>query len=178
MEMILTLWLLGFSAPLAYLFSLCCCGVTCDVCQNAIPEQFQIDISGMLDGGTCTNCSVFDGTWVVTHETALAACGAAAQECIWRSGQASPHSNCSAGCGIMVYMVVIGSGPVTYALRVLAQTCTIQLGGCTVASASTFEKSDSSRLDCDNFSSESFPFVANLGGGCDGSSATCLVTKL
>lgn len=177
-EWVLTLLMLGAFAPLGYMFMLCCCDNPCPSCDGSSPDQFQVDLSGIVDGGSCINCSTFNTTWVVTRNAAFSACNATAQACFWRVGQTTPNASCTSSCALMVMVSQISAGP-NFTLRVTAFNCSQGLAcGTGSNSTSEFEKTDTSALACSTFASEAFAFTTNTGGKCDGSAATCLVTAL
>jgi hypothetical protein len=88
--------------------------IDCDGCSSAPPEEFQVVISGVLDG-TCDQCTQWNGTFVVTRDH-----GTSGGTCIWRldrDGEIDVCFGVSDPCDqLTVQITDLGGG--TYRIRV------------------------------------------------------------
>jgi len=130
----------------------------CSGTNHDAPQQFQVEISGVTDDDVrCTNCSIYDGTWILKAGTSA---------CQWRSDPKSGYA-CQDNLTNPWVSLTIRYGIIT-----------VSLGGSSSSwrEGETFSKTYSGSIDCMNLASESLTDKTSLH--CNISVATCEVTAL
>ena len=150
--------------PMFLLPSCLCCptGGQCAKCLNpTCHTSYQIVITGVTNGSSCSDCASLNGTF-----TATGTCTAGVQ-CQWTS--TSPTA-CSGNVNGINMSVIVALGPITVLSLTMNSTTTgivwsdvVDAGGASV--------------DC-GFSAKNVPQSFGSSVFCDGSASTCTVTAL
>ena len=143
-----------------------CCPADCTGCESGTANgQLQIDLDSIANHG-CTNCTLYNATWVVTRDTSF-------PNCTWTYDDSSIQvcgTNPPLPPGLRIIAYFTGTGP--YVLNVEP----LRLGGSfpfSYGASEIFRKSYSPASDCSAFSSESIPHIAHTGTGFGGVSPDC-----
>ena len=141
----------------------------CYLCDDSTPEEIQVVIAGVTDDFGCSNCSQFNGTYVLPWT----------DTCEWElCTTLSPNPTCSFSTAQSALITLTNSilfGTLTTEVAIRIYTSSNCSSG--LIATQTFQNTtSSSRTDCE-YVSES---VSNFGSTtfCDWSSATCTLTAL
>jgi hypothetical protein len=150
----------------------CCeCGgepVPCTGCVTGYgPQRFQVEISGVANGSGCTNCQLYNRTWILNAtETA----------CCWESDDIEDSPGCDSFSGASVVLCIIGSHLYVY-LSSHTDTTREPPGVFDYYFGST----PPYKIDClnlDEFEGQPWDKSVPPFSWCDLSNATCKVTSL
>lgn len=169
--------------PMFFFPTCTCCGLTCETCDPAYLDRFQVDISGMADGNG-TGCNAWDGTFY------LDLVSISALTCIWCTDP-DLDIDCGTAAGfdfeLLRVIIIPPTFPATdYIGYVRVTTC--WTGGCagtpSLGNIIYSYNFGTSKPDCSGFSALSFTYDSQqqctgfLPACCDGSGATVNVTAI
>lgn len=142
-----------------------CCGATCVSCTGTVPEEMQVDISGLANDATCgasADCINFEGTYILP----LTVAGAGG--CTWtKTFTLSPTA-----CGLSSITVSVFMPPAFF-------SNTIEVEFLVSVGRARFQKAQSMPFDCASPSGTSIAYLNETAGTvCNWSGATCLLTAL
>lgn len=148
----------------------CCCGdIECALCSSTPPDQFQVDIAGVVDNA-CPDCEFFNDTWILTNTIRGGSCSAVGEGCFW--WYKFPSATCTA-VGIYLFIAQDATPVTPYYLGVVVTTLDADCGGIVF----NFTKRSAAKFDCANLSGYDVPWDYTFTQ-CDASLATCAVTAL
>ena len=163
------------------LFWWCCCRTACP-CTPA--TEWTVVLSGTANG-FCSNCSNFDGTYIVARspELTIDCVGSGMEQCTWGYQNITMSNPCIAGAGCDGMCLMVGQGYIAdHRYFSVAFYSGSKFGAICTPVGSTgwrggFKKDWGSRVPtCSDYSSLAIPFSINNGTACDLSAATCAVT--
>lgn len=156
----------------------CCGGGDCTYCDPDMDftRQFQLDVSGIADGGTCTSCSSLNLTYVLDP---LSIDDGGQQRCIWQTTHAAVAVTCGGfSSGTLTIQFYIDGNGGTYTAQGSIT------GHCSNATLFWVNSLGGTSPDCGAYSGESLATksASNCGGigtaGCSNSASTMLATAL
>lgn len=143
----------------------CFCCTGCTNCTGDQPNQFQLDIAGVTNG-VCNNCTVYNGTWVLTRTTTLCqGTDVPSTFCYWAYSQSSNYCPNLGAAGTICLATYFDSTNLWAALYTGTSSGVI------------FSWNEAGTYDCDSFSAYNVPNMTNGGVGCAGA-ATAAITAL
>ena len=147
--------------------NMCCCGPVCTRCDGA-PEQFQIDITGVVDAA-CTNCEFCNNTFIVDYT-------GEAFFCNWEYIDSGADLLCG-GTNTNPTKVTVqqffNAGVYETEVAVAAWNSFLTNYGDKIQWKYNH---GATKPDCTAISGLNIPFLVNFG--CEGGSSTCTLTAL
>lgn len=138
-----------------------CACESCAACVDGkAPGRFKVEISGVANSGSCTGCTLYNGTWILTPKSI----------CCWKSAPISGTACSSPLVTNPFVQLCIQSGQLVVSLWGTSDA-TREAAGTFIYTIPPGEY-----LDCLNLSD--FSSFIDADGWCDLSGATCKVTSL
>ena len=162
------------------------CGETviCPECRCGLaPKQWLVEISGIVDGGSCTDCARLNGGFILEANCGpreIWGCSAGPGEpalCYWCYAFSAP-AVCSGEIEHFEYgisLCVMPSDPLH--LEILDKLLVRSVGN-VLYEVFRFSKTFNGGVPCRTLNEENLPLESSGEGGCDASIATCTVTAL